>query len=154
MNDGKRVGDKRSKSGKAKNAWRQGEDRDSQIVQYPMRRIRNDFQVFLLPLRNCFPGRLCAEWLVAPATSIHRPLVPNYTFERVKFSLPRLFLQHMVGVLEAGLPTMSYSGPAEIDILGMVFVAKPRREQLNDMHPGRAAVRSEFLHCVAIAIVD
>src|SRR5260370_3111831 len=126
MNDGKRVGDKRSKSGKAKNAWRQGEDRDSQIVQYPMRRIRNDFQVFLLPLRNCLSGKIVRPVACGPLLrSIDRPLMQNYTFERIKFSLPRPFLQPIVAVLEAGFPTMSYSGPAEIDILGMVFAAGP-----------------------------
>src|SRR5579864_1688883 len=77
----------------------------------------------------------------------------NDTFERIIFPLPRLLFQHMFGVLEARLPTMSYAGPAEIDILGMVFVTKPGCQQLNDMHAGRATVRSEFLYCIAVALV-
>ena len=55
--------------------------------------------------------------------SIHRPLVENHTFKMIKFTLPRLFSQHMLCVLEAGLPAMPYPGPAKIDILGMAFVA-------------------------------
>ena len=73
------------------------------------------------------------------------------TLERIKFPLPRLLIQHMFRVLEARLPTMSYAGPAEIDILGMVFVTEPGCQQLNDMHAGRATVRSEFLYCIAVA---
>jgi hypothetical protein len=77
----------------------------------------------------------------------------NDTFERIKSPLPRLLMQHVARVLEARLPTMSYAGPAEIDILGMVFVTEPGCQQLNDMHAGRATVRSEFLYCIAIALM-
>ena len=59
----------------------------------------------------------------------------------------------MFRVLEARLPTMGYAGLAEIDIFGVVFVTEPGCEQLNDMHVGGAAVRSEFLHCIAVALM-
>jgi len=56
------------------------------------------------------------------ATSIHRPLVQDDAFERIEFAFPRFLLQHRPGVFEAGLPAMPDSGPAEIDILGVVVV--------------------------------
>ena len=85
--------------------------------------------------------------------SIHRPLMKYDTLERIKFPLPRLLIQHIFRVLEARLPTVSYAGPTEIDILGMVFVTEPGCQQLNDMHEGRATVRSEFLYRIAVALV-
>ena len=77
----------------------------------------------------------------------------NHAFERIEFSLPRLLLQHMLRVLETGLPTMPYAGPTKIDILVVVFMIEAWGEQLNDMHPGRASVRSEFFHRIGIAFI-
>src|SRR5713226_2112233 len=85
--------------------------------------------------------------------SIHRPLMQNHAFERIESSLPGLLLEHMLRVLETGLPAMPYAGPTKINVLSIVFMIEARGEQLNDMHPGRASVRSKFFHRIGIAFI-
>src|SRR5262245_30740993 len=70
-------------------------------------------------------------------------LVQDHAFERITVVLPRLSLNgaHRIGV--TCLPALADAVRAEVDVLGMVLIAEPRREQLHDVHARQAAVLGE-----------
>ena len=69
--------------------------------------------------------------------------VKNHTRQRVELALPRLARQHCLRVRVACFPTPPDSGLAEIDVLGVIVMVQLRREQLDHMHAGLAAIAQQ-----------
>jgi len=77
--------------------------------------------------------------------------VQDDAFDRVEFSLPRRQLQRFHGGLVAGLPARRDSSWGEIDVLGVILIFYPRREQTNDVHLRHAAIAGEIAHRLAVS---
>src|SRR6266545_7419885 len=99
--------------------------------------------------------------IAAPAkrsTSIplgHRPIVTNGlvqddAFERIAIVLPGLARERPHGVGVAGLPAAADAGRCEVDILGVVLVVEPRRQEPDHVHAREAAIGAQLLSLLAL----
>src|SRR5215831_4229018 len=71
--------------------------------------------------------------------------VQNDTLLGIELAIPRRLLERAHGLCVAGLPAHADAGRAEIDVFGVVFVRKLRRQQAHNMHGCMAAVGRERL---------
>src|SRR5215471_1146096 len=71
--------------------------------------------------------------------------VQDDALERIARIVPRRPLQGTPGVGIARLPAQANPRRAEIDILGVVFVVQPGREELHDVHARQAAILGQVL---------
>src|ERR1051326_4112921 len=78
---------------------------------------------------------------------VERPRpVENNAFQRIELALPRRRRDCPLRIDISGFPARADARRAEVDVLGVILVGEPRRQQLNHVHPGHASVAGQFAH--------
>ena len=91
--------------------------------------------------------------MYAPLSGMCRHFVQDHALQWIAVIFPWLAFQRAESISVTNLPAAANTGWAEVDVLGVILIVKPRRKQTNHVHARQTAILAQLPNARVLAFL-